>query len=78
MRAHDPAEERFSTYFGVPLTVIKRDGTEQPFSRQKLRNGMLRACEQRDIPIERIEHAVDEVEKGRPCPRADDHANGGR
>lgn len=58
-------ERRYTTYErieDVPLAVVKSDGSEQVFSRQKVLNGMLRACEKRGIPIERLERAVDAIE----------------
>ena len=42
--------------------VIKSDGREELFRRQKVLNGLLRACEKRDIPLERLERAVDDIE----------------
>ena len=58
-------ERRYTTYERVeevPLMVGKSDGREEVFSRQKLLNGLLRACEKRDIPLERLEMAVDDIE----------------
>ena len=58
-------ERRYTTYERVeevPLVVVKRSGDEELFSRSKLLNGLLRACEKRDIPLERLERAVDEIE----------------
>ena len=48
---------RFTTYEvveKVPLMVIKNDGRREPFSQQKLLNGLIRSCEKRDIPTEKI------------------------
>ena len=56
---------RFTTYERIetnPLTVVKKDNTRQPFSRDKLINGIRRACEKRPVPTEVIEKAVDEIE----------------
>jgi transcriptional repressor NrdR len=58
-------ERRYTTYERleeVPLVVVKRDGSEEVFARQKLLNGMLRASEKRRIPLERLERAVDDIE----------------
>jgi transcriptional repressor NrdR len=58
-------ERRYTTYERVeevPLMVGKRDGSVEMFSRQKLLNGLLRATEKRDIPLERLERAVDDIE----------------
>ena len=58
-------KNRFTTYERIetnPLTVVKKDNTRQPFSRDKLINGIRRACEKRPVPAEVIEKAVDEIE----------------
>jgi transcriptional repressor NrdR len=60
-------KRRYTTYERIeeaPLLVVKRDGREEVFSRAKLLNGLLRAAEKRDIPLERLERAVDEIENG--------------
>lgn len=57
---------RFTTYERVeetPLLVIKKDGSREMFSRQKILSGMLRACEKRPIPLETLEKAAYEVER---------------
>ena len=56
---------RFTTYERVEeadIVVVKKDGSRERFERQKLLNGILRACEKRQIPLEKIEKIVDEVE----------------
>jgi transcriptional repressor NrdR len=47
----------------MPFLVVKKDGRREPFSRAKILNGILRACEKRPISSETIEKAVDEVER---------------
>ena len=57
--------QRFTTYEyveKVPLTIIKRDGRREPFSREKLLNGIRIASSKRPISIDAIERVVDEVE----------------
>lgn len=57
--------KRFSTYEkveGVSLAVIKKDGSRQPFDRNKLIMGLMRACEKRPIGIKQLEKVVDSVE----------------
>ncbi len=53
--------ERFTTYevpeLGLPR-VVKRDGSREPFSEEKLRQGLLRALEKRPVPTEEVETAV--------------------
>ena len=58
-------ERRFTTYERVeevPLTVIKRAGEREVFSRPKLLQGLLRACEKRPIGTETLEELVDGIE----------------
>jgi transcriptional repressor NrdR len=58
-------QKRFTTYEiieSLPLIVIKKDKSRQAFDRQKLLNGMLRACEKRPVSIEALEDAVDSIE----------------
>jgi len=57
--------QRFTTYERIeetPLTVIKQAGEREVFSRPKLLNGLLRACEKRPIETGTLEHLIDEVE----------------
>lgn len=56
---------RFTTYEqveSVPLVVIKKDGKRQVYNRQKLMNGILRACEKTPVSFTEIEKAVLEIE----------------
>jgi len=58
--------KRFTTYETVekiPLMVIKNDGRRVVFDRNKLLNGLIRSCDKRDIPTERIVALADEIEK---------------
>lgn len=55
---------RFTTYESIeeiPLMIVKKDGRREPFSRDKLVNGIQKACEKRPIPTEMIESMVSEV-----------------
>ncbi len=59
-------QKRFTTYERleeIPLMVIKKDGRREPFDRKKLLAGILKACEKRPIPMEKIEGMVDEIER---------------
>ena len=42
--------------------VIKKDKTRQPFDREKLINGLLRACEKRPVSVDTLEKLADEIE----------------
>jgi len=58
-------EQRFTTYERVdelPTTVVKRDGRRESFDREKLLNGLLRACEKRPVPRRDLVSIVDSVE----------------
>jgi len=57
--------KRFTTYEiieSVPILVIKKDKSREVFDRNKLLSGMMRACEKRQVTIETLENAVDEIE----------------
>jgi len=56
---------RFTTYERyerLPFFVIKKDGRRERFSREKVMNGLLRACEKRPISLERLSSIVDSIE----------------
>ena len=58
--------KRFTTYETVermPLMLIKRDGTRQAYDRQKLLNGLVKACEKRPVSLMQLEQIVDYVEQ---------------
>lgn len=57
--------KRFTTYEvieTVPIVVIKKDKSRETFDRNKLMNGLLRACEKRPVSVETLEKIVDEIE----------------
>ena len=57
--------KRFTTYEiieTVPVVVIKRDKSREPFDRNKLLNGLLRACEKRPVSMDTLEKVVDAIE----------------
>ena len=57
--------KRFTTYETVeslPIVVVKKDGRRQTFDRNKVLNGMVRACEKRPVPIAKLEAAASEIE----------------
>ncbi len=58
-------QRRFTTYEmieSLPIIVIKKDKTRQAFSREKILNGMVRACEKRPVSLETLERAIDDIE----------------
>ena len=57
--------KRFTTYERVEeadIIIVKKDKRRERFQRQKLLNGILEACEKRQIPLEKIEKVAHEVE----------------
>lgn len=58
-------ERRFTTYERsdeIPFMVIKKDGRREKFDRQKVLNGLLKACEKRPIGMGKLAEIVDSVE----------------
>jgi transcriptional repressor NrdR len=58
-------ERRFTTYERideVPYMVIKKDGRREKFDRQKVLNGLLKACEKRPVSMGKLSETVDGVE----------------
>jgi len=56
---------RFTTYEKIetlPLLVVKKDGTREPFNRDKLLNGLLKACEKRPVSNEQLMELLTFVE----------------
>ncbi|MCM3635368.1 MULTISPECIES: transcriptional regulator NrdR [Paenibacillus] len=65
-RECEKCSRRFTTFEMIeetPLIVIKKDGSREEFSRDKILRGLIRACEKRPVPVERLEVIVSEVEK---------------
>ena len=57
-------EKRFTSYEVVettPLMVIKKDGSHEVFSRDKLLAGMIKSCEKRPVPLQVLEEAVSNI-----------------
>src|SRR3989338_776468 len=57
--------KRFTTYEyieEVSLMVIKKDSRREPFDRKKILAGIIKACEKRPVPLEKIEEIVTQVE----------------
>jgi transcriptional repressor NrdR len=58
-------ERRFTTYERtdeIPYMVVKKDGRREKFDRQKVLNGLLKACEKRPVAMGKLAQVVDEVE----------------
>ncbi len=58
--------KRFTTHERIeliPLVVIKKDERREPFNRDKVKRGIMRACEKRPISMLQVEQIVDEIEE---------------
>ncbi|QPC47189.1 transcriptional regulator NrdR [Mangrovibacillus cuniculi] len=56
---------RFTTFEKVeeaPLIVVKKEGTREEFSREKMLRGLIKACEKRPVPLQELENLVYQVE----------------
>lgn len=59
-------QKRFTTYETVeslPIVVVKKDNSRQAFDRNKILNGMVRACEKRPVSMAELEAATTEIEQ---------------
>jgi transcriptional repressor NrdR len=57
---------RFTTYEHIEeitIMIIKKDGRREEFSREKIRSGIQKACEKRNISMNAIEEFIDELER---------------
>ena len=64
-RECEKCKKRFTTYEKIetiPLIVIKKDNTREPYDRSKIESGIIRSCHKRPVSIEQIEQAVDDIE----------------
>ncbi len=58
-------KKRFTTHERVEtiaLVVVKKDGRREPFDKEKIKRGILRACEKRPISMEQIDIVVEKIE----------------
>ena len=66
-RECDNCGKRFTTYEKVEevlFMVIKKDGSREAFDRNKVLNGIMKACEKRPVPMADIEKIVSDIERG--------------
>ncbi len=66
-RECEKCRKRFTTYERVEETypvIIKKDGRREPYDRHKILSGLHKACEKRPVATEKIEEAVDRIERG--------------
>jgi transcriptional repressor NrdR len=65
-RECEQCAKRFTTFEMIeetPLMVIKKDGSREEFSREKLLRGLIRACEKRPVTADNLDTLVSEVER---------------
>lgn len=65
-RECERCERRFTTFEVVeetPLLIIKKDGTREEFSREKVLRGLVRACEKRPVSLDDLENIVNDIER---------------
>ncbi|WP_018921695.1 transcriptional regulator NrdR [Salsuginibacillus kocurii] len=65
-RECETCEHRFTTFEIVeelPLIVVKKGGTREEFSREKMLRGLIRACEKRPVSLDTLEGIVNKVEQ---------------
>ena len=64
-RECERCQKRFTTYEKIemlPVFIVKKDKRREPFDAQKVRSGILKACEKRPVPVSEIEKLVQHVE----------------
>lgn len=64
-RQCDGCGRRFTTYEKVetiPLSVIKKDKTREPYDRTKIEAGIMSSCHKRPVPVEEMERAIEAIE----------------
>ncbi|MYL34159.1 transcriptional regulator NrdR [Pontibacillus yanchengensis] len=65
-RECEQCEFRFTTFERieeVPLIIVKKEGTREEFSREKLMRGLIRACEKRPVAVEELENISGDIER---------------
>lgn len=64
-RQCEVCSKRFTTYEKIetiPLVIIKKDKTREPYNRNKLMNGVVRSCHKRSVSMKQMEELVDDIE----------------
>lgn len=65
-RECEDCQYRFTTFEKVeeiPLIVVKRDGIREQFSRDKILRGLIKSCEKRPVPFEKLEQIASNIER---------------
>ena len=64
-RECEKCKKRFTSYERIELldlAVVKKDGSREAFDREKIKKGILKACEKRPVSIDDIDKAVEEID----------------
>ncbi|MCR5201853.1 MAG: transcriptional regulator NrdR [Lachnospiraceae bacterium] len=64
-RECDKCKKRFTTYErveAIPLVVVKKDKSREPYDRMKIESGIFRSCHKRPISVNAINAMIDEIE----------------
>lgn len=64
-RQCEQCEKRFTTYENienVPLIIIKKDETREPYAREKILSGLLRSCHKRPVSMAEIDRMINDIE----------------
>lgn len=59
-------KKRFTTYEKPDIQtviIVKKDGRRERFSRDKLKTGLMKACEKRSVSVDKIDKTIDEIEE---------------
>ncbi len=59
-------KKRFTTYERPEqkkIIIVKKDGRREAYNREKLRTGLMKACEKRPVSVEQIDRVIDEIEE---------------
>ena len=65
-RECERCKKRFTTFErieSIPLIVVKKDGKREAYDRNKMANGILKACEKRPVSAKMIEDLVNRIER---------------
>ena len=63
----EKCDKHFTTYEKIEasiIMVVKKDGSREAFDRNKVLNGIVKACEKRPVSMDEIENVVNEIERG--------------
>ena len=64
-RECEGCQRRFTTYEKIemlPVFIVKKDKRREPFDAQKVRSGILKACEKRPVSVETLDRTIDQIE----------------